>query len=234
MINEHRGFLVANPDHLNPKISPSWPKGGFSSFQTSLDGLTRCIHPASMADSEGYDAPMRLEGQLLIATPTLGEGLFHHSVILLAEHSSDEGAFGLILNHPSGHSVGDFLKQDEFEALSDISVHLGGPVSQENLSFAALWWSSSEVLRFETSISAKEATKRTRIPGVVVRAFLGYSGWSSGQLESEIRNRSWIPAKPTVELLSRNQDHSLWSETLQNLSLYHRIMAECPGDPERN
>ena len=94
-----------------------------------------------MADSTGSEAPIRLEGQLLIANPTLGEGPFHHSVILLAEHSAEEGAFGLILNHPSGHSVGDFLQQEEFAALASIPVHIGGPVSPSDLSFAALWWS---------------------------------------------------------------------------------------------
>ncbi len=187
-----------------------------------------------MADSTGYDAPIRLEGQLLIADPTLGEGPFHHSVILLTEHNAEEGACGLILNHPSDHNVGDFLEQEEFKALSGIPVYLGGPVSNENLSFAALWWSESEGLCFETSIAAPDAIKRAETPGVVVRAFLGYSGWSRGQLEDEIRHRSWIPAKPTADLLIRTHDQSLWSETLRNLSIYHTIMAECPEDPGKN
>ena len=234
VVNEHRGLLVANAHDLNPKISLPSPIARFPTSGTSLDAASDYIHSAFMADSTGYDAPIRLEGQLLIADPTLGEGPFHHAVILLTEHSSEEGAFGLILNQPSNHHVSDFLEKEEFEALSTIPVHLGGPVSRENLSFAALWWSESASLCFETGISASGAIKHAKTPGVIVRAFLGYSGWSKGQLEGEIRHRSWIPAKPTEDLLTRDHDHSLWSETLRNLSVYHTIVAECPEDPGKN
>ena len=187
-----------------------------------------------MVDSAGYDAPIRLDGQLLIADPTLGEGPFHHAVILLTEHSSDEGAFGFILNQPTQRHVGDFLEQEEFDALFTLPVHLGGPVSPENLTFAALRWSGSARLCFETGISAHDAIRHAKTPGVIVKAFLGYSGWARGQLEGEVRHRSWIPAKPTADLLTRDHDQSLWSETLRTLSIYHTVVAECPEDPGKN
>ncbi|MEC8941830.1 MAG: YqgE/AlgH family protein, partial [Verrucomicrobiota bacterium] len=67
-----------------------------------------------MADLPRQESPIRLQGQLLIADPTLREGIFPHSVILLTEHNAEEGAYGLILNHPSDHKVGEFLKDEEF------------------------------------------------------------------------------------------------------------------------
>ena len=67
-----------------------------------------------MSDPEA-DAPIHLQGKILLADPSLHDGIFDRSVILLADHSADEGAFGLILNHPTGHSVGDFLKEQAFE-----------------------------------------------------------------------------------------------------------------------
>ena len=69
-----------------------------------------------------------LAGQLLLADPSLRDGTFHKSVILLAEHSAEEGAFGLILNQPTGQTVGDLLQNKDFESLANVAVHHGGPV----------------------------------------------------------------------------------------------------------
>lgn len=187
-----------------------------------------------MADLPRQESPIRLQGQLLIADPSLREGIFPHSVILLTEHNAEEGAYGLILNHPSDHKVGEFLKDEEFSALSKIDVHVGGPVAREHLTFAALWWTEEKGLRFATRISAPDAVKHAQNPGTLVRAFVGYSGWTEGQLEGEIRHSSWITARPTSELLAHSHDQTLWAETLRNISSYHRIIAECSDDPSRN
>ena len=187
-----------------------------------------------MADLPKQESPIRLRGQLLIADPTLREGIFHHSVVLLADHSAQDGAYGLILNQPSGHHVGEFLKDEEFAPLSRIDVHVGGPVAREHLTFAALWWTEEKGLRLATRISAHDAVKHAQNPGTLVRAFVGYSGWSEGQLEGELRQSSWITAKPTTELLACSHDDTLWAETLRNLSAFHKIIAESPGDPNQN
>jgi putative transcriptional regulator len=180
------------------------------------------------------ESPIRLRGQLLLADPSLRDGIFHRSVVLLADHSADEGAYGLILNHPSGHQVGDVLKDEEYSSLSRIPVHVGGPVAQEHLTFAALWWTSDKGLRFATRISAPDAIKHAQNSGTLVRAFVGYSGWSEGQLEGELRRQSWITVKPTSELLARTHDETLWCETLRAISPFHKIIAEAPQNPFLN
>ncbi|NIP92974.1 MAG: YqgE/AlgH family protein, partial [Akkermansiaceae bacterium] len=187
-----------------------------------------------MAAPRKEETPIRLQGQLLIADPSLRDGIFNRSVVLLAEHSAEEGAFGLILNHPSGHKVGEFLKEEEFSSLSRIPVHIGGPVAREHLTFAALWWTEEKGLRFATRISAADAVKHAQNSGTLVRAFVGYSGWSEGQLESELRQQSWITARPTADLLACHHDNSLWCETLRAISPFHKIIAEAPPDPFLN
>jgi len=182
------------------------------------------------------DSPIHLEGQLLIADPSLRDGIFNKSVILLAEHSSDEGAYGLILNQPTGQTVGELISSSDFQVLSNIPVHLGGPVGQEHLTFVAFWTddgqeeNSQRNLRFATRISAQDAIKRAQQPGTLVRAFAGYSGWTAGQLENEIRKNSWIPTLPSVGLLATDHEKSLWAEMLRNISPYHQILAEAPDD----
>ena len=180
------------------------------------------------------DSPIHLKGQLLIADPSLRDGIFNKSVILLAEHSGEEGAYGLILNHPTGQTVGDLLSSEDFQILSKIPVYLGGPIGQEHLTFAAFWTDSPELaerhLKFATRISAQDAIKRSQQPGTLVRAFAGYSGWTEGQLENEIRKNSWIPTLPGIELLATQHEKSLWAEMMRNLSPYHQILAEAPDD----
>ena len=173
------------------------------------------------------------QGDLLLADPSLRDGIFHKSVVLLAQHN-DEGAFGLILNQPSEHTVGDFLKEESFAALARIPVFVGGPVASEHLTFAAFWLSPEKELRFSIRISADDAIERSKQPGVVVRAFTGYSGWTAGQLEQELERNSWVPSPAPENFLGLNHDESLWNDTLNELSAFHRLLALCPEHPWRN
>lgn len=180
------------------------------------------------------DAQMQLAGTLLLATPSLRDGIFDRSVILLADHSADDGAFGLILNQPTGREVSHFLNKPEFEPLFRVPVHIGGPVSREQLTFSAFWWNPSDGLHWQIRLPAAEAIQRTKQPGVIVRAFIGYSGWTGGQLEGELRRQSWISAKPGPDLLGKPHDPELWADILRGMSPFHRLLIEAPASPDLN
>lgn len=186
------------------------------------------------ADPSKSDSPVLLRGSLLIADPSLRDGTFDRSVILLTSHGAEEGAAGLILNHPTGRVVGDFLKSEEFAPLRHLAVHEGGPVMREQMTFASFWWSRKLGLRWALRISAKQAAEHARRPGRIVRAFIGYSGWSPGQLENELKRHSWFPVSPRSDLLGLAHDRSLWAELLRGMSPLHRILAEAPQDPFLN
>lgn len=180
------------------------------------------------------NSPTKLDGTLLLAGPSLRDGFFDHSVILLADHSEEDGALGLILNQPTGHTIDHYLKGDKFAPLKRIPVHVGGPVERQQLTFSAFWWDSEDGLHWQLRIPTKDAIKRARQPGTIVRAFLGYSGWTSGQLENELRHNSWITAMPEASLFGKEHDRELWTDILQSLSPYHRILSIAPTDPSAN
>lgn len=188
----------------------------------------------SRVASHPPDSPIFLNGQLLLADPSLRDGIFNRSVILLAEHSPDAGAMGLILNHPTGHVVGELIKNSDFDALRHLQVYDGGPVERDQLTFSALWWNHQQGLKWALRISAEEAIKLSQQPGTMVRAFIGYSGWSSGQLENELRRNAWIATRPLPDLLAYDHDKSLWRDLLRPLSPFHRLLAEAPEDPFLN
>ncbi|NJM38255.1 MAG: YqgE/AlgH family protein [Akkermansiaceae bacterium] len=185
-------------------------------------------------DSTPPDHSIQLQGQLLLADPSLRSSTFRRSVILLADHHAERGAFGLILNHPSGKMVGDLLPGDQFAPLRKLPVHLGGPVQSDQLTFSSFWWSKKLGLRWSLRVSAEEACAHAKKPGHIVRAFIGYSGWTAGQLESELRHQSWILAQPQNHLLEFTHDLNLWAEILRGISPLHRILAEAPDDPSLN
>ncbi len=180
------------------------------------------------------DSPIQLQGQLLLADPSLKESTFHRTVILLAEHTVGIGAFGLVLNRPTGRTVGDLLPGEEFAALRHLPVHDGGPVSQDQLTFSSLWWSPKKGFRWSARLSAEDAIKHATKPRRLVRAFIGYCGWTAGQLENELRRSSWLVVHPQPDLLGRDHDESLWSHLVRAISPLHRILAEAPDDPSLN
>lgn len=175
-----------------------------------------------------------LSGSLLLANPTLEDGTFDRSVILVADHSPTGGAVGLILNQPTDRDVGQLLTDPAFEPLARIPVHIGGPVSPDQLTFSAFWWSRQDGLHWQLRLAAQDALTRSRQPGVLVRAFIGYAGWSSGQLENELKHQTWIVAKPPREFLGMPHDSELWRLVLCSLSPLHRILAAAPAHPEQN
>jgi putative transcriptional regulator len=191
--------------------------------------LTPVGQKANFPDVNTHPAPPELEGRILLADPSLRDGSFNKSVILLADYSAEEGAFGLILNHPSGQTVGDLLSDSEFDPLSKVAVHVGGPVSRGQLTFGAFWDRDSK-FGYAVRISAEEAIAYLNQPGTLVRAFAGYSGWSRNQLEDEVEQNAWTVIEPKPNLLSRDHDVTLWKSTMCELSPYHRILANAPDE----
>ncbi len=180
------------------------------------------------------DPPVLLRGKLLLADPSLRDGTFDRSVILLTSHDPEDGAAGLILNHPTGKVVGDFLKGVEFAGLRNLPVHEGGPVMRDQMTFSSFWWSRKKGLHWAMRISALQAAEHACKPGRIVRAFIGYSGWSPGQLENELKRHSWFPVSPVADLLGQPHDRSLWRFILRGMSPFHRILSEAPQDPFLN
>ena len=175
-----------------------------------------------------------LKGSLILADPGLREPTFFQSVLLLTEHGSS-GAFGYILNRPIDQRVGDLLSaniltHDQREKLTNVPVFMGGPVSTEHLTFSAFGWSEDYgKLQYSTHLSAGEAVMY-EMEGFQIRAFVGYSGWSEGQLEGELEQKAWIPHRPGKFLFEVSQVRGLWKSLLRDLSPYHKFVADEPDN----
>ena len=79
-----------------------------------------------------------------------------------------------------------------------------------------------------------EMVKSGKIKPDKIRFFIGYSGWSNGQLGEEIKEKSWLTVKATRKLLF-HQDHSeIWKDSLKQLGGDYEMMINFPIDPQLN
>lgn len=177
---------------------------------------------------------LSLRGRLLLATPTLCDGIFDHSVIFIVEHNATDGALGTIINHPIGKSVGDLVSELHHTALSKLPILQGGPVGTEHLTFTVLYTDSENQTRLISRISADAAESMIAKTDHLVQAIVGHSAWSPGQLEDEIERNTWITLDPPQDLLSQPHDLSLWKRLLSGISPYHALLSQAPKNPMLN
>ena len=65
----------------------------------------------------------------------------------------------------------------------------------------------------------------------IVRAFLGYAGWSKGQLEAELEQKAWLVQKPDEEILDIERCMDLWPTIMREQGPWFRLLAAAPDDP---
>ncbi|MFA9461528.1 YqgE/AlgH family protein [Thiohalorhabdus methylotrophus] len=179
-----------------------------------------------------------LTGYLLIALPTLQDSNFEHSVVYLCSHG-DEGAMGVILNHPSTVTLGQVLDQLEITT-TDLSVQeepvfSGGPVQPEQgfvlHSADRMWDQSMPVNDFSALTSSRdilEAIAGGQGPGRH-RLMLGYAGWGPGQLESELQQDAWLTAPATPELLFETPFTDLREAAARSLGIDMSLLVQHSG-----
>ncbi len=168
---------------------------------------------------------------LLAAAPSLRCPFFHHTVVLLIDHG-DDGSFGFVLNKEApldfrgvAEELGLAVENDR---VFDVPVLRGGPVSPET------GWIvfdpdgapkvPKDVLRVSgglaltASVDMLHAMASGEVPERALLT-LGYSGWSPGQLEDEMREGSWIPIDLDPALIFELPIADRWRIALESLGI---------------
>lgn len=177
------------------------------------------------------------KGCLLISEPHLPDNNFERSVIYLCEHN-EKGSFGLVLNKSSNLNLNELIPQLNL----DCSVGIGGPVENNTLHF--LHRNNPNI---EMSVAVGEninwgGNYEQVIDWVELEGaeqdicfFIGYSGWSEGQLEEEIEHSSWIVfPNATEQLVFDTRKKNLWKAVLKEMGGRFSVYANYPSDPRLN
>jgi putative transcriptional regulator len=180
-----------------------------------------------------------LKGRLLLDGGSLNGSFFHRSVVLICEHNA-EGAFGLILNRSAGNKVGEVLVADLPEALRDSPLFLGGPVQPTALSFlhSDSFLPDANVipnLNLGHSLDDLLEVGESFSPVKKIKLFAGYAGWSPGQLEMEMKRKSWLTFPASLELVFETPPGQLWQKIIKSKGGWkNKLLAQMPDDPSLN
>jgi putative transcriptional regulator len=172
-------------------------------------------------------------GKILLAEPFMADGNFKKSVVLLCEHSTDTGTLGFVLNKELDIPLNDLLA--DFPDIG-LNVFYGGPVATDTIHYVhnvgseldgsvkvskGIWWGGDfEQLQFKVSSGMIRPEN--------IRFFIGYSGWESGQLDTEMIMGSWVVSKMKKHYLFDTKPKAMWQECMTDKGDTFSILSEVP------
>ena len=164
-------------------------------------------------------------GDLLVASPELGDPNFRHTVVLVIDHD-DSGAMGIVVNR-----VAEVMSRDDLLAMlgldgggasveTSVPVHDGGPVGREygfvlhDAGYAdATTTHITDGIALSLGGDVLRAIGTSGGPRRYVIAF-GYAGWGPGQLESELAEGAWVLAPAHEALVFGGAGDDAWERAL--------------------
>ncbi len=180
-------------------------------------------------------------GKLLVAEPFMEDPNFRRSVVLLCEHN-DLGSLGFILNNATGTPFMDLF--DDFGEIGSSYVGFGGPVQTNTLHYIH---NKGELIEDSIPIGEGlywggdfEQLRTLSVQGLIkaydIRFFVGYSGWSAGQLADEIAEGSWMVTDLTPSIVLRGclahepTKKSLFSEPGVVSEIWSKVLTRMGGN----
>jgi putative transcriptional regulator len=178
------------------------------------------------------------KGKVLISEPFLPDTFFNRSIVYLTDHSS-QGSVGFILNKKLDLNISSAVAG--FEKWNE-NINMGGPVAPDTLHYLHslgdivpnsvliednIWWGGD----IDT---IRELIALGQISHSQIRFFLGYSGWSAGQLERELKEDSWIIARVKQDIIMNNRGDDTWKKVLRGFKNKYRMWADFPDSPDMN
>lgn len=162
-------------------------------------------------------------GKFLIASESIRDPRFREAVILLLNHD-EQGTLGLIINRPTRIPLSEVIDGD-----LPGQLYFGGPVQASAFSLLANGEPAdggtdddrSYVLGNVWFVFGAEAV-RDRLSqleaGDAARVYAGYAGWSSGQLESELRNGGWYLTGASIDAIFADDPARVWETLIRRVS----------------
>jgi len=182
------------------------------------------------------------QGTFLAAGPDMLDPNFMHAVVLICQHSN-EGAYGLIVNRPTGQTSETVLAEHPLLREQSVPIFQGGPVGLDTLQIVHrvaehvpggvelidnIWIGGNltDVASYVEEAPAEAARN--------VRLFLGYAGWSPGQLELELALGSWLPAPSHADCIFSADTDSVWRDVVGSIGGPGAGLENQPPDPSWN
>lgn len=181
---------------------------------------------------------MTTRGSLLVASPAMTDPDFAFTVVFMLEHN-EEGALGVVLTRPSELPVAELFDQWSPHAAAPAVVHRGGPVSPSSVISLGVANGAASPSAFNTVAGGIGTIDLEADPSDIaglqgIRAFGGYAGWSSGQLEAELHEDAWLVLDATDHDILHPDPAELWWEVVGRQPGPTSLLQHYPEEPWLN
>ena len=190
-------------------------------------------------ENDNFQTMIPQVGSILIASPFLDNTSFERAVILLL--TNDDGFMGIVMNKLSHSPETANSLLDNLKDGPRIPLYNGGIVDKDVL------FCVHRNRRIKNSLQLKEGLyvngDFTQIEHMAlkgkelnqkIRFYIGYAGWSEGQLEQEIQDGSWVVSDASTDLLFSQDISQMWSTALRRMGEPYSIWAQFPLEPLLN
>jgi len=183
--------------------------------------------------------PKIKKGSLLLAQPFMEDPNFKRSAIGITDYG-EEGTVGFILNKPININLEELVK--EIVSEEKYKVYFGGPVGSDTIHYIhnvgelleesvlisrGLWWGGNFkklIFLINSGLVLREN----------IRFYVGYSGWSKGQLEEELERNSWIVSDWYANYTFKSKPEKLWSQALENKGDHYSVIGQISPSKNNN
>jgi putative transcriptional regulator len=155
-------------------------------------------------------------GKLLVVPRNSPDPNFAESVVLLV-HYAEDGTVGLIINRQTTLPVSRVLRDLKGSSNYPHPVYAGGPVQievvQALLQSRAGPHGATHLFGNVYLVSTKVELEKALVEGkgsTDLRIYLGYCGWSRGQLENEVNQGGWYIFDGSEGLVFDSNPSTLW------------------------
>ncbi|MEZ5117650.1 MAG: YqgE/AlgH family protein [Candidatus Nanopelagicales bacterium] len=198
-----------------------------------------------MTEIPPYDAataPPPAPGRLLVAAPGLTDPNFARTVVLLLEHD-ESGTLGVVLNRPTPVDVDEVLPTWRPLLTGEPYVFQGGPVALDSalgLASVVTVDDAHEPQGFRRVVGPVGLVDLDGVPEQLapelagMRIFVGYAGWSPGQLDGELAEGAWYVVEGLPSDAFTGEPGGLWREVLRRQQAPLAFVATMPEDPTLN
>ena len=191
---------------------------GFLSFRLlpSRFLLAAILLTSPVLSAQSRDPRDLAVGKLLVVPREAPDPRFAESVILLV-HYDRSSSLGLMINHRSTVSIARALHELKQASKHPDPIFVGGPV--ETTGVMSLLRSrpaprdATRVLRNTYLLTSKQGLERALKASNSadnLRVYVGYCGWTGGQLEREVRLGAWFIFEGKEDLVFDPKPDGLW------------------------
>ncbi len=177
-------------------------------------------------------------GSILLADPFMLDTYFRRGVILICDVHS-EGTLGFILNKPLDVNISEIVS--DFPSF-DGPVYYGGPVQTDTVHFLH---NLGDIIDDSVYVSngvywggdfdkLKVLIKNEMVLPDQVKFFVGYTGWSAGQLEDELKTGSWVTYEMDPNYLFHIKYDKLWQTAMLHKGDNFSVIGQMPDNLNLN